>query len=239
MAKLIYLTDKAKAQLMQKFIEKLDNSKSAEGRISVSQELDSVKTEPATLRIADKAYLKMVYLIDSYKGEVGWFGFVNRISEREFEVYDIAVYPQTVSGATVNTDEKDLGEWENELTDEQYMKKRFHGHSHVNFSPEPSGVDISDRNQKLSLIGDDDYYIFMIMNKRREYSAAIFDIANNIQYETDDIDVVVSEEIENFMDSLNAVKEQFSYAGPATKGGNDTREKFKKMYDGSYYEQWY
>ena len=48
------------------------------------------------------AYIKMLTLVDSCATECAWHGIVEANEERtRFDIVDILVYPQTISGATV------------------------------------------------------------------------------------------------------------------------------------------
>jgi hypothetical protein len=67
------------------------------------------------------------------------------------------------------------------LTTEQVNHKRFHGHSHVNMSTGPSGIDENFYQDILSQVND--YFIITITNKRNEYTTRFYDVANNIMYE--------------------------------------------------------
>ena len=192
-------------KLVAQFKEKISKTRSIEGEFAFKTEIQSQKLGKAVIEFTDIAYLKMMYLIDKFEGEVGWYGLVNRKDDNVFEVYDIVVYPQSVTGATVTTDEIEMGKWEESLSDEAFNAKRFQGHSHVNFAPHPSATDLEDRKQKVQMLMDDDYFIFMIINKKREYTASIYDMKNNIQYETDDIEVTVNKETLSFLESTEKV----------------------------------
>ena len=141
------------------------------------------------------AYLKMLTLVDSCATECAWHGVVEANEEHtRFDIVDILVYPQTISGSTVQTDELKYTEWKNALSDDTYNSLRMQGHSHVNFGATPSGVDTTLYENMLNVMNQNSYYIFMITNKKRSFWFEIHDLANNIIYETADIDVTVSGE---------------------------------------------
>lgn len=129
------------------------------------------------------AYTKMWALVDHYPGEVGWHGTVERVGDNTFVITDILVYPQNVSSATVQTEDVDYAQWlVVDLEDEVFNKNRFHGHSHVSMGVLPSTTDISHQKNLLSTVNDDDFYIFMIVNKKRDIFVKVFDMKNNIRY---------------------------------------------------------
>lgn len=212
MAKPIYLDDRTIEKLLSEVKDKLVKARSVEGKVNISAAVDTKPAKKVKLEFTDTTYMKMIYLLDHFDGEVGWYGLSERTREG-FVVYDILVYPQDVTSATVQTDEIELGKWDDNLSDEEFIHKRFHGHSHVNFAPSPSGTDIADREQKVKMLSKDDYFIFLIINKDREYSAAIYDMAANTQYETEDIELGLSLQVVQFMESLDNVKEKPVYSG--------------------------
>ena len=76
---------------------------------------------------------------------------------------------------------------------------RMQGHSHVNMSVSPSGVDSGHREKILDQLDADMFYIFMIWNKRLDTHTLIYDMANNVLYEDGDITVKIAGD-----DSLDA-----------------------------------
>lgn len=180
-----------KEQVKQKLLEKYDttlfmNTSKIELKLDIEDILNEYIeqqhiTEP-TIYITPNAYIKMRMLVDKTDKEVGWYGIVNEMPglEATYIIEDIVVYPQKVTGATVEQDEDRLFEFEMSLTTEQVNHKRFHGHSHVNMSTGPSGVDENFYQDILSQVND--YFIITITNKRNEYTTRFYDVANNILY---------------------------------------------------------
>ena len=135
-----------------------------------------------TIYITPNAYIKMRMLVDKNDKEIGWYGIVNEMPglQATYIIEDIIVYPQKVTGVTVEQDEDRMFEFEMSLTTEQVNHKRFHGHSHVNIGTSPSGVDESFYQDLLSQVTD--YFIITITNKHNEYTTRFYDVANNILY---------------------------------------------------------
>ena len=104
-----------------------------------------------------EAYHEMCALIDHFSTEVAWHGLVNRIDKTHFQITKILVYPQQVTGATVNTDQEKYTTWLYELDDESFNTLRFQGHSHVNMSTSPSGVDMQNQWDLIDTLSSEDY----------------------------------------------------------------------------------
>jgi len=133
------------------------------------------------------AWAKQTLLVASSSGEIGWHGLVENEGDNVFRITDILVYPQIVSSVTVTTDELTYSNWLGGQPDETFHKIRSHFHSHVNMGVTPSGVDEKDKESIVSQMREGDYYIFMIWNKRFEYSADIYDAVNGIRFGAKDI----------------------------------------------------
>lgn len=150
----------------------------------------TVKTERrATLHITPEAFTKMALILATNDKEVAWHGVSERISDTEFIVKDVLVYPQEVTSTTVDTDDEEYAKWLIQIGEENFNNLHTQMHSHVNMGVSPSGVDMGHRDKIVSQLTDEDYYIFMIWNKKFEWSAAIYDMSSNAMYETSDVDV--------------------------------------------------
>jgi hypothetical protein len=212
--KRIKITNKFKDDVLKDFtnyLDKLEPGKKIEYKYTDSVTSD---TKPKVI-ISSKAYLKIKSLVSKADGEVGWNGSVVR-DGNTFTIEDIFVYPQTVTSATVTCDEMETAKWLMSLPSEVFNKLRFQGHSHVNMGISPSGVDTTMYEKYLQNLGDDDFYIFMIFNKKDDYYIEINDNHTNIIYYKNDIDLV----IEGFDDFWNENKDKIktvSYTSPTTK----------------------
>lgn len=144
-----------------------------------------------SLTFSAVAYAKMRELVRVSNVEVAWHGTVERINSKNYLVTDIIVYPQTIDAATVNTDQQEYDNWMNALPCEVFGKVRLQGHSHVHMPPAPSSVDTFNQKRTLQLIGKNDYYISMIVNKRDEWTCRLYDEATNTLYDEKDIDLSV------------------------------------------------
>ena len=187
---------KLNEELIQKYAEEFEaalrGEKFPNGKITFSKtvEYDKGEVPPATVVFEPKAYAKMLSLLHAFDSEVAWHGVVTR-DEDVFYIHDILVYPQEVSGATVNTDQEGYQRWMMELPDEVANHLHLQGHSHVNMGTSSSGVDETHQQSILKMIPNDGFYIFMIYNKRLEHNIKIYDMANNVLYEDKDIEVML------------------------------------------------
>ena len=215
---LISLTP-VKEQVKEKLLEKYDSTLFMNtSKIELKLDIEDILNEyieqqniiEPTIYITPNAYIKMRMLVDKCDKEVGWYGIVNEMPglEATYVIEDIVVYPQKVTGATVEQDEDRMFEFEMSLTTEQVNHKRFHGHSHVNMGTSPSGVDENFYQDILSQVND--YFIITITNKRNEYTTRFYDVANNILYT--DVPIVLLQEngtayLDWFDENKDAIKE--------------------------------
>ena len=157
----IVLTEEIKQQARDDFAAMLDGIKMSDGKLNYSMTY-KYDNSSAVVWLAPEAYKKIVALVTEFTDEVGWHGSVSRTGDNEFVIEDIFVYPQEVTGSTVNTDQFKYTEWLYGLDDETFNKIRMQGHSHVNMGVSPSGVDDKHRQQILNQLEPDMFYIFMI-----------------------------------------------------------------------------
>ena len=193
MAKPIKLSEEMKAQLLKEFAEQLDSTRMAGGTFEFKKDAKYEEKKECEVVYSEKAWYKTLMLIDANAKEVGWHGVCHRDEEDPtvFYVDDILVYPQKVTGTTINPDTIEYTAWMNGLDDHTFNNMRAHIHSHVNMGVTPSGTDLTFRKDRLSQLGDQEYYIFQIMNKSGKISSQVYDFENNILYETEDVKTLV------------------------------------------------
>ena len=209
----ITLTDELKQSAIADFTEKLNNNRFSDSKITFSFDLNSKVDlkDKIIVNVTPEAWLKMWALVQTESKEIGWHGLVNRVNDRCFIITDIMMYPQVTSSVTVETDDVAYGNWLHQnISDEDFEHLRLHGHSHVNMSTRPSGVDTTWYNQILQGLEQNDFYIFMILNKREDYFIEIYDLATNTIYEKDDIKLNVIMNDGNYLDNWTTKqKEQY------------------------------
>lgn len=193
MSKLIRMPDDQIEILRAQFEAALALTKrrTPEGEFRFSYKLPIQKTEKARLIYTPAAWLKQRALIDNFSTEVAWHGVVHKNEDGAYIVTDILIYPQTVSGATVDADDEKYPIWLQSQPDEVFFNCRLQGHSHVNMAVSPSGTDLKNNEDFLKQLKDDMFYIFIISNKAGAMNVKIYDLAENILYETEDVIVSI------------------------------------------------
>lgn len=193
MSKVIKLTTEQLQECRRDFDTALSTMKLTDGKISFIKTITS-PNEKATLYFDPLAWRKMQTLIKEFDKEVAWHGVAYRgedESKNEYYITDILVYPQKVTGATVNTDQEKYEMWLMQHEDEVFNNIRMQGHSHVNMATSPSGVDETHQAKILEQLEDDMFYIFLIWNKSNSKFIKIYDLKKNILFETIDVTVEI------------------------------------------------
>lgn len=237
MSKVIKLTTEQLQERRRDFDTALSTMKLTDGKISFIKTITS-PNEKATLYFDPLAWRKMQTLIKEFDKEVAWHGVAYRgedETKNEYFITDILVYPQKVTGATVNTDQEKYEMWLMQHEDEVFNNIRMQGHSHVNMGTTPSGVDETHQAKILEQLEDDMFYIFLIWNKSNSKFIKIYDLKKNILFETIDVTVEILDDgsgIDEFLaDAKKLVEDKPTtpyYNGSGYYSGNNG-------YRGSYY----
>lgn len=141
---------------------------------------------PPSVLITPQAELKMKALVAQCAKEIAWHGIVDRdYKSNTYTIQDILVFPQEITAATVESVDEEYGPWLMNLPEEDFNKLRLHGHSHVNMGVNPSATDTNYQEELTNEV--DDFYIFMIINKKGDYNIWIYNVEENIVYEKTDI----------------------------------------------------
>ena len=224
MSKIIRFTPELLAEMRREFEESIQNAKLVNGRFSFVKSFNS-SAEKATLTFTELAYLKMHALIDAIDLEVAWHCVAERGEGNQYRISDILVYPQTVSGATVDMDTKEYAKWIEQgiiSGDERFDHLYAQGHSHVNMAVSPSPTDLGHQEEVLKMVRDNGFYIFMIWNKKNDHNIWIYDMAKNIVFENSDIKVEVDEEengLTKFLREAKPMVKKTTYTTPTYSGG--------------------
>lgn len=239
MAKNIKLTEEMKNSTIASIIAKIRNARLIDEVKSYNVEQEDIHKR-ATLRFTETAWLKMQALVQTFDGEVGWRGLVRKTDE-EYVVYDLVVYPQTVSAAYIDTDQKEHSDWFEKLPDEIITNMKLHGHSHVRMGVTPSGRDRSDYQIVIDDLRDDSFYVFLIINKMNDMFVQIYDMHENVIYEKNDIDIVVDSEVgivQFIKDAKDVVKNRTEVKN---KNGSKQTMTTDKLYeaDAEYTSLWW
>ena len=210
--------------MVAEFEAHLRSMKSTDGTVSYSRKIDYGKNDSRKVDVVftPEAYFKMLSLVQNFSTEVAWNGTVERCSNNTFLINDILVYPQTVTGATVNTDQEKFQTWMNELDDDTINSLRFHGHSHVNMGAYFSGTDDGDHASHIAAFNrPDQFFIFMVINKKLEFKVRVFDMASNTLFEDDSVEVRIAGvdfSDDTFIKEAKSVVETKSYSSAGSSG---------------------
>lgn len=186
----IKLTPEMQTEFLEQIIKQAKNEivnlKATDGEFNLNSKIkfQTKSQEPVTVSFVNNSFQKMLLLVFSNDKEIGWHGTVNRIDDKNFEVTNIFVYPQAVSGVSVTPDYKEYCDWQMNLEGDVFNHMRFHGHSHVDMAVSPSPTDNKFQTDMLSQLPEDDFYIFMILNKKRQVYIVLYDLKTNTVYKS-------------------------------------------------------
>lgn len=236
MSKPIRLSDESWEELVKEMIEEMKSKRTIKGEFNYKITNPDIDRK-ATILFTPDAFAKMLSLIMVFDKEVGWYCTSERHGEMDDDVYiidDVLVYPQETTGTTVDSDDEKRTEWFDSLPVETLVKIKCDCHSHVNMETTPSGTDNKDMQEVLDNLPEDGYRIFMIWNKKLEYTAKIFDMGKNVMFNTDDITVdVLGMKIHEFLshakDFVKAKTFTYNYGGKTTTAVTKKEEPKKEI----------
>ncbi len=217
MSSLIKMTPEYMEECRADFEKALALAKLSDGKLNFTKTFSN-GSRKAEVFFTPPAWAKMVILINEFDKEVAWHGVAHRFGEAEGEevlagpeckyiITDILVYPQEVSAATVEMDTEKYAAWLMEnIEDERFDNIRMQGHSHVRMAPNPSSVDLNHQEEILNMLGEDDFYIFMIWNKSFARNIKIYDMKENTLFENGDVTVRILDEVGSLDEFLKNAK---------------------------------
>lgn len=200
MSRYMKMTDDYRAEVKSKYIlefsdildKYLSGKDIPDGKLSFVRNIPGIEKK-AVVYYSAVAWAKMIAIINEFDKEVAWHGLVKKLEPEEdksaYLVYDIVVYPQEVTGATVNTDQEEYEAWLNSFDDEVFSEIKMQGHSHVNMAVSPSSVDMEHKENIIRQLSGDMFYIFMIWNKQMKHDITIYDCGENVFFENKDVEV--------------------------------------------------
>lgn len=226
MSRLIKMTPEYMDECRAEFEKALSLAKLSDGKLNYTK-VFSGGDKKAVVYFTAAAWAKMVLLIKEFDKEVAWHGVAHRMGEvdgeaplnadtKEYVITDIVVYPQTVSSATVEMDTEKYAEWLMKNADDERFNHLFmQGHSHVNMAPNPSSVDLNHQEEILEMMGENDFYIFMIWNKSFSNNIKVYDMSVNTLYENGDVTVKLLGEgvsLDEFLKDAKSMVENRTYS---------------------------
>lgn len=251
MSRPIKMTQEYMDECRSDFEKALQLTKLADGKLSFTKTF-SIGERKAQVHFTALAWAKMTALLRDFDKEVAWHGVASRGEDEtkdEYIISDIVVYSQTVSGATVEMDTEEYAKWlMDNAEDERFEHIHMQGHSHVNMAPNPSSVDLNHQEEILNMLGDDDFYIFMIWNKSLSNNIKIYDLKKNVLFEDKDVTYDHEEgEMDEFLKQAKEMVKTKTYSptsygngyqynrppygspyNPLTSAGSNDKDKGKK-----------
>ncbi len=225
MSRPIKMTEQYLKECRDDFEKALKLTKLADGKLSFTK-MFTCGEQKAIVFFTPEAWAKMVMLIKEFDKEVAWHGVAHRAedeSANEYIISDIMVYPQTVSGASVEMDTEEYAKWiMDNAEDERFNNIHMQGHSHVNMAPNPSSVDLNHQEEILNMLGDEDFYIFMIWNKSFVSNNKVYDMKKNVLFENTDVSVKIiggSEDLDAFLKAAKDMVKTKTYQYGSGYGG--------------------
>lgn len=207
MSNKIYLSDREKKKMRRTFNEFL-NLACLTGKFDFQLPKIKQNSAKANVVFSPIAFLKLRTLVHESDLEVAWHGVVEKTGKGEYHIKDIIVYPQTVTAITVENDESEYIKWMMTIDTPTAQGLKLQGHSHVNMSVSPSLTDIQNQEKVLNLVGNKQYYIFMITNKKNDYYWKIVDYEDNLVYYSQDVSVTIDGDgfsAKGFMDEVKSM----------------------------------
>lgn len=238
MSKMIKLTQEYLDEIRKDFESSLRDIKITDGKISYTKTFGYINRK-AKVYFTETAWLKMQALISEFSTEVAWHGIAYRGSDEtkdEYFITDILVYPQEVTGGTVNTDQEKYEMWLMEHDDDVFNNMRMQGHSHVNMSTTPSSVDITHQEKILAQLDDDMFYIFMIWNKKGDKTIKIYDLLKNVLFDGTDVSVDIQDDGTGIYSFIDDAKKMVENKISAAKSNTYSSNGYYNGYYGGFYD---
>lgn len=232
MSRLIKMTPEYMDECRADFEKALALARLTDGKLSFTK-VFSGGDKKAIVYFTAAAWAKMALLIKEFDKEIAWHGVAHRMGEveeelpldtnaREYVITDIVVYPQTVTAASVEMNTEKYAEWLMKNADDERFNHLFmQGHSHVNMATTPSSVDLNHQEEILGMMGEKDFYIFMIWNKSFSSNVKVYDMEENTLYETGDVTVKLLDEddsLEEFLKEAKSMVENRIYSYQSYRG---------------------
>lgn len=154
-----------------------------------------------TIKINIDTYTRMYELVKQSSIELQWHLLVKRDLETQtYTVYDLLLFPQTNTGTSTTSDQNEFAKWITELMmnpEFPFEDLRGHGHSHVNMNVYSSGIDDAYQRDLITKVEDGDFYIFLVLNKKMEMYALVYDFHQQVIFDNDDITIEIIDKEEN------------------------------------------
>ena len=110
----IKLTEEAKREALARFQKSMEEY-TGDCDLTIKITADSLCTDfdkivKPVVYLTTEAYLQINLLVNQSSNELAWHGVVEKINN-DYLISRILVYPQTVTGTTVDADEEEYAKW--------------------------------------------------------------------------------------------------------------------------------
>lgn len=188
-----------------------------------------------------KAMHKMRYYIDKTEDEIGWLGYVKKVTANQYLIEDVFLLKQKVHAATTEIDPEALATMATELIKQgaegiaKYNTIRMWGHSHVNMSTSASGQD----DKQMEEFATSDYYIRLIGNKKGEWNVCLYDYVNNVLWSNMQLELWYEVDITNEELDKEIADNVSKLTYPIPKVSKGYGNYYRKYYDYDDYDYGY
>lgn len=228
------------------FEKSLISGKTVDGKFGVKRTInfdfsvnaDNV-SEKAHITFTPTAWIKMHTIVATCDKEAAWNATAVRDPDTPngYIIKDVFVYPQEVTGVTVDRDAGAYMEWLNKFPDDVFNEIRVQGHSHVNMPVSPSGTDIEHQQEILDQMSGDMFYIILIVNKDMDIYVKIVDLLSNLIFESADVTYSIQGfGLGEFLDEIktnvkNRVPKSYGKPSGKTKKYTKSEKKYQELSD--------
>lgn len=232
----VSLSDEQVNELIRQVINEFGSQSKTgfdDGVFDFKLKLNSVKLPKAKLTVSETARQKMYALVDGFDSEVAWYMKCTK-GDESYTVDDVWVYPQKVSSVYVEMDMEKYPEWDISLPDDVSLNGQ--GHSHHTMAVSPSGTDKDSQKSYVGYLNGRGFYIFCIINRKRDENWWIYDLDKGVIYEPEDITVTNRTGYEDFVkaakDMVSPIKHEVSSVGSNKVSKSDGgKKKARKLSD--------
>lgn len=164
---------------------------------------DSVEYAVPRVFFTAEVFEGIQHIVRTSPDEVAWFGLVTETERGDYLIDRLLIPEQIVTGASVDIGGEAINVLIHELLEqgEDPSRFRYHGHSHVNMSVQPSTTDQDHISEYLET---SPWFIRSIHNKKGDSRVDIFDREERLAYQNVDHKVLELTQPETFYKSLDA-----------------------------------
>ena len=227
----VTLTDEQRYSLVEEMLksfEKQSKTGFSKGVFEFKCEVNKPKTAKVNLTISKLALDKIYALVDGFDSEVAWYMQCTK-GNNGYTVHDVYVYPQKVSAVYVEMDMDKYTQWDLSLPDDVTFNGQ--GHSHHTMAVSPSSTDKDSQKSYVGYLNGRGFYIFCIVNRKRDENWWIYDLDDGVVFEPEDIKVIHDSGYGDFVEEAKKIVGRIT---PTYTAKTDNQKKTGGVYYDSY-----